>query len=122
MLKKTTESRAISWYQYIALKSLLALADYRTKAVVLLLLIRCSLLPLLLGFCVCSMFCCAVICVLSSFAIILMGLERADCFTLFVFLVYCDCKCSVAFLEVPWVALRCVIMVFPDLTHILFCE
>ena len=37
------------------------------------------------------MFCCALLCVLTSFAI-----ERAGCFTLFVFLMSCDCYCSVA--------------------------
>ena len=32
----------------------------------------------IVGFCVCSMFCCTLLCVLSSFAIILMGKrERA---------------------------------------------
>ena len=51
-----------------------------------------------MGFCDCSMFCCALLCVHSSFAIILMGKrererekerkrERDDCFALFVFLV-----------------------------------
>ena len=46
----------------------------------------------IVGFCNCSMFCCALICVHSSFAIILMdGKERAGCFTLFVFLVSRDC-------------------------------
>ena len=37
------------------------------------------------------MFCCALLCVHSSFAIISMGEERADCFALFVFLVSRDC-------------------------------
>ena len=45
-----------------------------------------------MGFCNCSVFCCALLCVHSSFAIILMGKrERAGCFALFVFLVSCDC-------------------------------
>ena len=49
----------------------------------------------IVGFCVCSMFCCALLFVLSSFAIILSdGEERAGCFTLCVFLVYCGCYCS----------------------------
>ena len=39
-----------------------------------------------MGFCNCSMFCCALLCVHSSFAIIL-NRERAGCFALFVFLV-----------------------------------
>ena len=50
----------------------MAKAVVRSKAVVLLLLISCRLLLPLCGFCVCSMFCCAVLCVLSSFAIIFM--------------------------------------------------
>ena len=38
------------------------------------------------------MFCCALLCVYSSLAIILMGKrERAGCFALFVFLVSHDC-------------------------------
>ena len=49
----------------------------------------------IVGFCNCSMFCCALLCVHSSFAIILMGKrererERAGCFTLFVILVARD--------------------------------
>ena len=45
----------------------------RSKAVVLFLLIRCSLLLPLVGFCDCSMFCCTLLHVFSSFAIIMMG-------------------------------------------------
>ena len=47
-------------------------AGVRSKAVDLL-FIRCLLLPFLWVICVCSIFCCAVLCVLSSFAVILMG-------------------------------------------------
>ena len=43
-----------------------------------------------MGFCNCSMFCWALLCVHSSFAIILMGEEGAGCFALFVFLVSRD--------------------------------
>ena len=43
-----------------------------------------------MGYCNCSMFCRALLCVKSSFAIISMG-ERAGCFALFVFLVSHDC-------------------------------
>ena len=38
---------------------------------------------------------------------------RARCFTLIVFLVSCDYWCSLA--------LQCVIVVYPDHTHLLFC-
>ena len=48
------------------------------------------------------MFCCTLLCVLSSFAVILMK-KRADCF-----------------LMVPWVGLQCVILVLYDDTHLLF--
>ena len=45
-----------------------------------------------MGFCNCSMFCCALRCVHSSIEIISMGKrERAVCFALFVFLVPHDC-------------------------------
>ena len=46
----------------------------------------------IVGFCNCSMFCCALLCAHSSFAVTLMGKrERADCFALFVFLMSRDC-------------------------------
>ena len=38
---------------------------------------------------------CALLCVLSSFAISLIGIKRAGCFILLVFLVACGCYCSV---------------------------
>ena len=45
-----------------------------------------------MGFCNCYMFCCVLLCVHYSFAIILVGKrERAGCFALFVFPVSCDC-------------------------------
>ena len=72
-----------------------------------------------MGVCNCSMFCCTLLYVHSSFAIILMG-KRAGCFALFVFLVSDD-GCM-ALLRVPWVCLRFVIVVFPDHTHLLFIK
>ena len=57
-------------------------AAVRSKAVVLLLFIHCLLLlPLFVGFCVGSLFFCAVLCVLSSFCHHPAGEERAGCFT-----------------------------------------
>ena len=45
-----------------------------------------------MGFCNCSMFCCTLLCVHSSFAIILMGKRELACwFAFFVFLVSRDC-------------------------------
>ena len=63
----------------------MALAAVRSKAVVLL------LIDLIVEFCNCSTFCCALLFVYSSFAIISMGEDRAGCFALFVFLVSSDC-------------------------------
>ena len=51
----------------------------RSKAVILLLLIHCLLLLPLWGFFVCSLFCNAILCVLTSFAI-----KRVGCFALIV--------------------------------------
>ena len=47
-------------------------------------------------FCVCPWLCYAILCILSSFAIILIAEVGAGCFTSIVFLVSCDCYCSVA--------------------------
>ena len=72
----------------------------------------------IVGFCVCSMFCFVLLCVLSSFAIILMGKRE---------LVALLCLSSWSlvivmwlFLAVPWVGLLYLIVVFPDYTHLLF--
>ena len=65
--------------------------------------------------------CYALLCVLSSFAIIWKRKrERAGCFAFIVFWVSCYCKCSVALLTVPWVGLQYVIVFFPDHTHLRF--
>ena len=70
-------------------------------------------------FCVCSMFCCILLCVLFSFANILMGKRKL------VALLGLSSSCLVIvkklFLMVPWVCLQCVIEVFPGHTHLLFC-
>ena len=70
--------------------------------------------------CNCSMFCCTLLYVHSSFAIILMGKRK-----LFAVLsLYSMCLLMVVwlFLAVPWVCLQFVIVVFPDHTHLLFCR
>ena len=70
----------------------------------------------IVGFCNYSMFCCVLLCVLSSFVIILMG-KRAGCFAL-------SSWCLVIevwlFLVIPLVCLQFVIVVFLDYTHFLF--
>ena len=65
------------------------------------------------------MFCCSVICVLSSFAISLMGKRELVAFLCL------SSWCLVAvsalwlFLTLPWVGLQCVVVVFPIHTHAL---
>ena len=72
----------------------------------------------IVGFCNCSMFCYALLCVNSSFAIISMGKRE---------LVALLCLSSWSlviivwlFLMMPWVCLQFVIVVFPDHIHY-FC-
>ena len=70
-----------------------------------------------------SLFCYALLCVHFSFAIILKR-ERKP-----VVLLSLSYRCIVTIhvnalcllLVVPWVDLQCVIVVFPDRSHLLFC-
>ena len=71
-----------------------------------------------MGFCNCFMFCCALLYVHSSFAIILMGKRELDA------LLSLSSQCLVTvvwlFLTVSWGCLQFVTIVFPDNTHLLF--
>ena len=73
-------------------------------------------------FCVCIGICYALICVHSSFAIILKRKRKL------VALLLMSYKCIVTiyvlwlFLKVPWVGLQCVIIEFPDHTHLIFAN
>ena len=73
-----------------------------------------------MGVCNCSMFCCMLLYVHSSIAIILMGKRYL------VALLYSSSWCLVMverlFLAVPQGCLRFVIVVFPDHTHLLFLD
>ena len=66
------------------------------------------------------LFCYALLCVHSSFAIILKRKRKL------VALILLPYRCTITinvlrlFLKVPWVSLQCVIVVFPDHTHLLF--
>ena len=68
-----------------------------------------------------SLFCYTLLCVHSSFAIIL---KRKGKLVVLLLLSY---RCIVAinvlwlFITVPWVCLQCVIVVFPDHIHLVFC-
>ena len=58
-----------------------------------------------------------------SFLVILNHLdkeERDGCFASIVFLMSCDCKYFVALPHGHYVGIQCVIVVFPDPTHLLF--
>ena len=72
----------------------------------------------IVGVCNCSMFCCTLLYVHYSIAIILMGKREL------VALLYLSSWCLVMvewlFLAVPWGCLWLVIVVFPDHTHLLF--
>ena len=68
--------------------------------------------------CNCSMFCCTLLYVQSSIAIILMGKRELIAFLNLSSL--CLVKVERLFLAVPRGCLQFVIVVFPDHTHLLF--
>ena len=71
-----------------------------------------------MGICNCSMFCCTLLYVHSSIAIILMG--KRELVALLNLSSWCLVMVERLFLAVPWGCLRFVIVVFPDHTHLLF--
>ena len=75
--------------------------------------------PLFVGFLCLSVFCYGLLCVHSSFAIILK--RKRKLFALFLLSYRCIVTINVLwlFLTVPWVGLQCVVVVFPDHTHFL---
>ena len=71
-----------------------------------------------MGVCNCSMFCCMLLYVLSSIAIILMG--KRELIALLNLSSWCLVMVERLFLAVPRGCLQFVIVVFPDHTHLLF--
>ena len=71
-----------------------------------------------MGVCNCSMFCCTLLYVHSSIAIILMG--KRDLFALLKLSSWCLVMVERLFLAVPRGCLRFVIVVLPGHTHLLF--
>ena len=71
-----------------------------------------------MGVCNCSMFCCMLLYVHSSIAIILMG--KRELVALLNLSSWCLVMVGQLFLAVPRACLRFVIVVFPDHTHLLF--
>ena len=92
----------------------MALAAVRSKVVVLLLSIRCRLL-LSLWDSVIVLFCCALLCAHSSFAIIAMGKRELVAFLCLSS--WCLVIVLWIFLTTPRVWLHFVSVVFPDHTH-----
>ena len=71
-----------------------------------------------MGVCYCSVFCCTLLYVLSSIAIILMG--KRELVALLNLSSWCLVMVERFFLAVPHGCLQFVIVVFPDHTHLLF--
>ena len=71
-----------------------------------------------MGVCNCSVFCCTLHYVHSSIAIILMG--KREIVALLNLSPLCLMMVEWLFLAVHWGCLQCVIVVFPDHTHLLF--
>ena len=72
----------------------------------------------LVGVCNCSMFCCSLLYVHFSIAIILMG--KRELIALLNLSSWCLVMVERLFLAVPRGCLQFVIVVFPDQTHLLF--
>ena len=72
----------------------------------------------IVGVCNGSMFCCTLLYVPSSFAIILMG--KGELVALLSLSSWCLSIVVWLFLAVPWAFLQFVTVVFPDHTHLLF--
>ena len=71
-----------------------------------------------MGVCNCSMFCCTLLYVHSSIAIILMG--KRELVALLNLSSWCLVMVERLFLAVPGGCLQFVVVVFPDHTHLLF--
>ena len=71
-----------------------------------------------MGVCNCSMYCCTLLYVHSSIAIILMG--KRELIALLSLSSWCLVMVGRLFLAVPRGCLQFVIVVFPDHTHLLF--
>ena len=73
-----------------------------------------------MGVCNCSLFCCTLLFVHSSIAIILMG--KRELVALLNLSSWCLVMFERLFLAVPWGCLQFVIVAFPDHTRLLFLK
>ena len=100
-----------------------AMVGVRSKAVVLLLLIYCLMYFLLFVGVLCLYFLCnALLCVHSSFAIILKRKRKLVALLLLSYICTVTIIVLWPFLTLPWVGLQCVIVLFPDHTHFFKCK
>ena len=67
-----------------------------------------------------SLFCYTLLCVYSSFAITLKRKRKLIALLLLAYICIGTINILWLFLTVPWVGLHCVIVVFPDHTHLLY--
>ena len=117
----TTESRVKIWHQKkIHLRPSLVQAAVRSKAVVLLLLIYCLMhLQLFVGVLCLSLFCYALLCVHSSFEIILKKESKLVALLLLSYIYIVTVNALWLSLTVPWVGLQCAIVILSHHTHLL---
>ena len=94
------------------------LAAVRSKEVVLFFVDLLLIVTSIASFCNCYMFCCAFLCVLSSFVIILIG--KGESVALLCLSSLCLMIAVWLFLTMPWVCLQFMIVVFLDHTYLLF--
>ena len=99
----------------------MAWAAVRSKAVVLLLLLIYCLMyfPLIVGVLCLYLFCYALLCVHSSFAIILKRKRKLVALLLLSYICIVTINVLWLFLQVLWVGLQCVMTVFLDHTRFL---
>ena len=76
--------------------------------------------PLSVGVLCLSLFCYALHCVHSSFAIILKRKRKLVVLLFLSYICVVTINFLLLFLTVPWVGLQCVIVVFPDHTHFFY--
>ena len=87
----------------------------------MLLLVYCLMFfPLFVGVLCLSLFCYALLCVHSSFAIIMKRKRKLVALLLLSYRFIVTINVMWLFLTVPWVGLQYAIVVFPDHTHLLF--
>ena len=67
-----------------------------------------------------SLFCCTLLCVYSSFAIIIKRKRKLVALLLLSYRCIVTINVLWLFLAMTWAGMQCVIVAFPDHTHVLF--